>query len=211
MCNLINTHTHTHTHTQFNKYTHTHTQALVEDRAAFAAMMFSSLVLAQVFSTLHTSADRPALGQNARSLACGNIFRRVIGSVVCRRYGKKLADYFQPWCQYSVTISGEVATIALTATLGFEEGCAILSYDGANAFNSIYRHRQAPASASGNRSFSSPLRIKPVRTKTRKPPMCIRWRRFGSGWVSAGSAARMQSGPYLLQRRLPQDLKIVQG
>ena len=24
---------------------------------------------------------------------------------------------------------------------GFEEGCTILSYDGANAFNSIYRHR----------------------------------------------------------------------
>ena len=31
--------------------------------------------------------------------------------------------------------------MAFTATLGFEEGCTILSYDGANAFNSIYRHR----------------------------------------------------------------------
>ena len=31
--------------------------------------------------------------------------------------------------------------MALTATLGFEGGCTILSYDGANTFNSIYCHR----------------------------------------------------------------------
>ena len=31
--------------------------------------------------------------------------------------------------------------MALTATLGFEESCTIFSYDRANAFNSIYRHR----------------------------------------------------------------------
>ena len=31
--------------------------------------------------------------------------------------------------------------MVLTATLGFEESCTILSYDGANAFSSIYRHR----------------------------------------------------------------------
>ena len=37
--------------------------------------------------------------------------------------------------------------MALTATLDFEEGCTILSYDGANAFNSIYRHRFLPALA----------------------------------------------------------------
>ena len=37
--------------------------------------------------------------------------------------------------------------MALTATLGFEEGCTILLYDGANAFNSIYRHGLLPALA----------------------------------------------------------------
>ena len=37
--------------------------------------------------------------------------------------------------------------MALIATLGFEEGCTILSYDGANTFNSIYRHRFLPALA----------------------------------------------------------------
>ena len=37
--------------------------------------------------------------------------------------------------------------MALTITLDFEEGCTILSYDGANAFSSIYRHRFLPALA----------------------------------------------------------------
>ena len=37
--------------------------------------------------------------------------------------------------------------MAITATLVFEEGCTILSYDGPNVFNSIYRHRFLPALA----------------------------------------------------------------
>ena len=37
--------------------------------------------------------------------------------------------------------------MAFTATLGFEEGCTILLYDGENAFNSIYRHGFLPALA----------------------------------------------------------------
>ena len=80
-------------------------------------------------------------------MACGDVLRRVIGADFCRRYGRKLADYFQPWGQYSVAVSGGVEIMALTATLGLEEDCTILSYDGANAFNSIYRHRFLPALA----------------------------------------------------------------
>ena len=120
---------------------------LVEDLAAFATLVFSSRVLPQVFWTLHTSANLSALGQKARPVACGDVLRRVIGAVFCRRYGRKLADYFQPWGQYGVAVSGGVEIMAFTATLGFEEGCTILSYDGANAFNSIYRHRFLPALA----------------------------------------------------------------
>ena len=65
---------------------------LVEDLAAFANLVFYIRVLSQVLWTLHTS----ALGQNARPVACGNVLRRVIGAVFCHRYGRKLADYFQP-------------------------------------------------------------------------------------------------------------------
>ena len=71
--------------------------------------------------------------------------------------------------------------MAFTATLGFEEDCTILSYDGANAFNSIYIPPQVPARASGNRSLSGPLRIKVVRMGTLKAPVCTRWWRFRSG------------------------------
>ena len=120
---------------------------LVEDLAAFATLIFSSRVLPQVFRTLHTSANLSSSGQKARPVACGDVLRRVIGAVFCRRCGRKLADYFQTWGQYGVAVSGGVEIMALTATMGFEEGCTILSCDGANAFNSLYRHRFLPALA----------------------------------------------------------------
>ena len=149
MCNLINTHTQTHTPSGLR---YSHLQAalcdeLVEDLAAFATLVFSSRVLPQVFWILHTSANLSALGQKARPVACGDVLRRVIGAVFCRRYGRKLVDYFQPWGQYGVAVSGGVEIMAFTATLGFQGCCTIHSYDGANAFNSIYRHRFLPALA----------------------------------------------------------------
>ena len=101
----------------------------------------------KVFWALHTSASLSALGQKARPVACGDVLRRVIGAVFCRRYGRKLADYFQPWDLYGVAVSGGVEIMAFTATLRFEESCTILSYDGANTFNSIYRHRFLPTLA----------------------------------------------------------------
>ena len=58
-----------------------------------------------------------------------------------------LAEYFQPWGWYGVVVSSGVEIMELTATLGFEEGCTILSYDGASASKSIYRHRFLPAQA----------------------------------------------------------------
>ena len=75
---------------------------LVEDLAAFATLIFSSRVLPQVFWTLHTSTNLSALGQKARPVACSDAFRRIVGAVFCRRYGRELTDYFQPWGQYGV-------------------------------------------------------------------------------------------------------------
>ena len=74
-------------------------------------------------------------------MACGDVLRRVIGAVFCRRYDMKRTYHFQPWGQYGVAVSGGVDIMALTSTLGFEEGCTDLSYDGADAFNSKYSHR----------------------------------------------------------------------
>ena len=120
---------------------------LIEVLATFATLIFCSRVLPQVFWTLHTSGNLSALGQKARPVACGDVLRRVIGAAFCRRYGRKLEDYFQSWGQYGVAVSGGVEIMALTATQGFEEGYTILLYDGANASNSVYRHRSLLALA----------------------------------------------------------------
>ena len=113
---------------------------LVEDRAAFATLVLSSHVLPQVIWTLDTSASLSALRQKTRPVARGDVLWRIIGAVFYRRYGRKLTDYFQPCGQYGVEVLGGVEIMALTATLGFGEGCATLSNDGANAFSSIYRY-----------------------------------------------------------------------
>ena len=120
---------------------------LVEDLAAFATLVVSSRVLPQVFWALHTRANLFELGKKSRPVACSDVLRRVIDAVFCPRYGRKLADYIQPWDQCGVAVSGRVEIMALTAILGFKEGCTILSYDGANSFNSIYHHRFLPAIA----------------------------------------------------------------
>ena len=59
--------------------------------------------------------------------------------------------------------------MAFTATLGFKEGCTILSYDGANAFNSVYCHRFLPALAEIVRS------VVPYASKlyAREPPKLL--------------------------------------
>ena len=69
---------------------------LVEDRAAFATLIFFIRVFPQVFWTLHTSASLSAMRQKTRPVARGDVLWRVIGAVFYRLYGRKLADYFQP-------------------------------------------------------------------------------------------------------------------
>ena len=94
-----------------------------------------------------------------------------IDAVFCRRYGRILADYFQPLSQNGFAVLGGVEIIALTATLAFEERCSILSYDGDN-FLQQHTPRQVPSSASGNHHLSGLLRSKPVRTE--KPKTIVR-------------------------------------
>ena len=56
---------------------------LVKDLAAFATLVFSNRILPEGFWALHTSANLSALGQKARSVACGDVLRRVVGTVFC--------------------------------------------------------------------------------------------------------------------------------
>ena len=140
---------------------------------------------------------------------CGNVQRGVIGAVFCRRDGRKLADYFQPWGQYGAAMSGGEEIMALIARVGFEESWHHSLVRWGQRLQQHIPPQQVSSSAinSGNRTFSGPLHSKPVRAETPQTPVCIRRRRVGSGWVCAGSTARLQSAPALLQCRLTQILK----
>ena len=74
---------------------------LVEDLAAFGTLVFSSRVLPQIFWTLHASASLSVLGQKASPVASVDILRRAVSAEFCRRHGRKLTSYFQPWNYYS--------------------------------------------------------------------------------------------------------------
>ena len=119
----------------------------MQDISTLARLVFAENHLPGVFWALHTSANLSALGTKARPVACGDVLRRVISGTFCREYGKQLAAHFEPWAQYGVSSSGGVETMALRATMAFQEGCTVLSYDGENAFNSMYRASILPALA----------------------------------------------------------------
>ena len=127
------------------------------------------------------SANLSALGQMTRSVACDDILRRGISAGFCRQYGRKLADYFQPRGHYGVGGSGGVEIMVLTATLGFEEGYTILSYDGANAFNSTYHHRLLPALAKSVPSVA----LYASNLYAREPPnSCLHYKEEAWKWLS---------------------------
>lgn len=86
---------------------------LVEEIAAFTTVAFSGRILPELFSALHTSANLLMLGQMSRPVASSDVLRRIIGTVFCRRYGKKLPDFFQPWGKYDVAVSNRVEVMAL--------------------------------------------------------------------------------------------------
>ena len=80
-------------------------------------------------------------------------------------------------------------TLVLTATLGFEEGCTILSYNRTNAFHSIHRHRFLPALAEIVPSviaYASNL-------YAREPPTLL-FARDGGGLEVVESARGVQQG-----------------
>lgn len=86
-------------------------------------------------------------------------------------YGGKLAIHFQPWEHYGAAVSGGIDTTALTATLGFEEGCAILAL-----VRRAQRQHLPPrvsASASRKRPLSGALKL--VRSRTSETAVCASW------------------------------------
>lgn len=133
-----------------------------------------------------------SVGAKGEADPCGDFFRSSIGAIFCRRYSKKIADYFQPWGQYGVAVSGGVDMMALIGTLGFEEGCTTLSYDGANALNNIYRRRPLTAIAEIIPSLVSYA----ANVYFREPPKLL-FALKGGGLEIIESARGVQQGCYL--------------
>ena len=172
-------------------------------------LYFQPYFASSILDTAHTSANASALGKKARQVAYGDVLRRFIGAGFNRRCDMKLTDYFQPWSQYGVAIPG-VGIMALTGTLGFDEGFTILPYDGENGSNSIYCHRflhtlveivpSVVPYASNLFAQESPKRL-----------FALDGGGFGCGGVSAWSTARTKSSPSLLRCGFTQDNKRVPG
>ena len=121
--------------------------ALADTLSAFSQLVFEGTLLPESFWIFHTSSNLSALGDKARPVACGDLLRRVIGGTFCRQHGSALAERFQALGQYGVAAPGGVEAMALRATLGYQQGCAILTFDAKNAFNSIKRRAILPALA----------------------------------------------------------------
>ena len=94
------------------------------------------------------SAILSVLGQKARPVACvasyGSNWHRF--PPLIRQETGRLFPALRPVRRSSFRWN-MIENTALTTTLGSQEGCIILSYDGANTFNSIYRPKFLPALA----------------------------------------------------------------
>ena len=97
--------------------------------------------------------------------------------------------------------------MALTASLRFEEGCNILSYDGANAFYSIYCYRFLPALA----KITPSVDLYASNLYAREPLKLLFALKCGGLEVVDSARGVMQSRPSLLQLRLTENYKRVQG
>ena len=121
--------------------------SLVEDIGAFAQAVFSSDALPDLSWFLHASARLSGIGEKVRPVACGDVFRRIIGGTFCRQYSSALEDFFQPLGQYGVSVRGGVELVAEQAAIGHQRGGTVLAFDGVNAFNSMRRAHMLPALA----------------------------------------------------------------
>jgi hypothetical protein len=93
----------------------------------------------QAFWDTHRAARLSAVGEKGRPVACGDIFRRIWGGLVCRVVRSKAAPRFSRAGQVGVGVSGGVEIVSTTAQLVHEAGGVILSIDSVNAFNAVDR------------------------------------------------------------------------
>jgi hypothetical protein len=76
----------------------------------------------QAFWDTHRAARLSAVGEKGRPVACGDIFRRIWGGLVCRVVRSKAAPRFSRAGQVGVGVSGGVEIVSTTAQLVHEAG-----------------------------------------------------------------------------------------
>ncbi|CAN0541204.1 unnamed protein product, partial [Laminaria digitata] len=92
-------------------------------------------------------ANLSAIGEKARPVACGDVLRRIIGGTFCKDYGQAISERFEPKGQHGVSVPGGTELMATKATVAYQQGFGILTYDAANAFNAMARRAILPALA----------------------------------------------------------------
>ena len=123
------------------------TPDLVETIAQLSRLIFEGHHLPASFWILHSSATLSAIGIKARPVACGDLLRRIIGGTFCKQYGPSISQHFEPLGQYGVAVAGGTELMAARATLAYQQGCSLLTFDARNAFNSMKRRTILPALA----------------------------------------------------------------
>ena len=123
------------------------TPDLGEAIGQLSRLIFEGSRLPDSFWQLHTCSNLSAIGTKCRPVACGDVFRRIIGGTFCRQYSTQIADHFEPLGQYGVSVAGGTELLAARATLAYQQGYTLLTYDATNAFNSMSRRTILPALA----------------------------------------------------------------
>jgi hypothetical protein len=104
-------------------------------------MGMEELDLPSLFYSLFTSATLDGIGQKARPIACGNVIRRLLGSVYMQLHKGRLARRFEEVGQYGVASASGTEKVALLTRMWHEGGHWVVKGDVANAYNNGLRTR----------------------------------------------------------------------
>jgi hypothetical protein len=102
-------------------------------------MGMEDLDLPALFYSLFTSATLDGIGQKARPIACGNVLRRLLGSVYMQLHKSRLARRFEGVGQYGVSSASGTEKVALLTRMWHEGGHWVAKGDVANAYNNGFR------------------------------------------------------------------------
>ena len=115
--------------------------------STFARLVFEATGLPGCFWELHTASNLTAIGERSRPVASGDVLRRVVGGTFCRQYSSAISEHLEPKGQHGVSVQGGTELMVTKATVAYQQGYSLLTFDARNAFNSMKRRTILPALA----------------------------------------------------------------